>query len=38
VKLDRVVQVLPADVRREGAVLPEDRFRRVAEELLRGRR
>jgi hypothetical protein len=37
VKLDRVLQVLPADVRREGAVLPEDRFRSVAEELLRRR-
>jgi hypothetical protein len=37
VRLDRVVQVLPADVRREGAVLPEDRFRRMAEELLRRR-
>ncbi len=37
VKLDRVVQVLPAAVRREGAVLPEERFRQVAEELRRRR-
>ncbi|MFI7482294.1 type II toxin-antitoxin system PemK/MazF family toxin [Kocuria sp. M1R5S2] len=37
VRLDRVVRVLPADVRREGAVLPEDRFRRVAEALRRRR-
>ncbi|MGK7223733.1 type II toxin-antitoxin system PemK/MazF family toxin [Kocuria flava] len=37
VKLDRVVQVLPADVRREGAVLPEDRFDRVAAALHRRR-
>ncbi|MEX5302737.1 type II toxin-antitoxin system PemK/MazF family toxin [Kocuria sabuli] len=37
VKLDRVLQVLPADVRREGAVLPAERFRQVAEELRRRR-
>ena len=38
VKLDRVVRVLPADVRREGAVLPEPLFDRVAGRLhgLRG--
>ncbi|MFE7632367.1 type II toxin-antitoxin system PemK/MazF family toxin, partial [Kocuria sp. NPDC057446] len=35
VKLDRVVQVLPADVRREGAVLPEPLFDRVAGRLHR---
>ncbi|WP_298585913.1 type II toxin-antitoxin system PemK/MazF family toxin [uncultured Kocuria sp.] len=35
VKLDRVVQVLPADVRREGAVLPEHLFDRVAGRLHR---
>ncbi|KLU10465.1 type II toxin-antitoxin system PemK/MazF family toxin [Kocuria sp. SM24M-10] len=37
VKLDRVVRVLPADVRREGAVLPEDLFDRVAARLVRRR-
>ncbi|MEX5254745.1 type II toxin-antitoxin system PemK/MazF family toxin [Kocuria arenosa] len=35
VRLDRVVQVLPADVRREGAVLPEHLFDRVAGRLHR---
>ncbi len=35
VKLDRVIQVLPADVRREGAVLPEHLFDRVAGRLHR---
>jgi hypothetical protein len=37
VKLDRVVRVLPADVRREGAALPVERFDRVAAELVRRR-
>lgn len=35
VRLDRVVRVLPADVRREGAVLPEHLFDRVAGRLHR---
>ncbi|MCT1600726.1 type II toxin-antitoxin system PemK/MazF family toxin [Kocuria sp. p3-SID1433] len=33
VKLDRVIRVRPEDVRREGAVLPRDRFETVAQRL-----
>ena len=36
VRLDRVLEVAESGIRREGAVLPRDRFERVAEEL-RGR-
>jgi len=36
VRLDRVLEVAENGIRREGAVLPRDRFERVAEEL-RGR-
>ena len=36
VRLDRVLEVAEHGIRREGAVLPRDRFERVAEEL-RGR-
>ena len=35
VKLDRVIRVRPEDVRREGAVLPKDRFDDVARGLER---
>ena len=35
VKLDRVIRVRPEDVRREGAVLPKDRFDGVARGLER---
>jgi len=35
-RLDRVLEVAESGIRREGAVLPRDRFARVAEEL-RGR-
>jgi hypothetical protein len=34
-KLDRVLQIHPADVRREGAVLDRKKFRLVADELRR---
>lgn len=35
VRVDRVLRVAPADVRREGAVLPRDRFEQVATEARR---
>ena len=34
-KLDRVLQIHPADIRREGAVLDRKKFRLVADELRR---